>query len=100
MDDDYERWSDLFDRAWADPLGVAGLPCPSCGLRSIQFVYIVERADATDGMFALWCASCLRGFPPGYGPIPKDATVIAEAQRSQVPNYQLVVPGGGEKRRE
>lgn len=87
---EYDRWSDLFELAWRDPKQADVLACPTCGLRTIHFVYLADTAQAAVGMFALWCSSCLRGFPPGYGPIPKGATVWDINLRGNIPNYDTV----------
>lgn len=90
---EYERWSNLFELAWHDPRGVDRLACPSCGSSRIRFVYLADPGLTTTGMFALWCSSCLRGFPPGYGPIPDGATVWDFSRRKTIPNYATVVEG-------
>ena len=58
---------------------------------AIEFVYFIERPYAHLGMFALWCGACLRGFPPGYGPIPTGAVLLTMDKRGHVPNYDLVI---------
>ena len=87
---EFDRWSDAFDRAWEDPGSITEMECPSCGSRSLNLLYVVEADGAVDGMYAFWCYQCLRGFPPGFGPIPEGARSVRRGEES-VPNYELVV---------
>ena len=86
----YDRWADAFDQAWRDPSRVSSIECPSCGSLTLRLVYILDSDGVAEGMYAFWCGTCLRGFPPGFGSLPSGALTVNRGQKL-VPNYLVVV---------
>lgn len=70
----HERWMDAYQSAYADPGGVGGLGCPSCGARALRLIFVVRPPDEERGVFTFWCDSCLTGLMPGPAPVPEGAS--------------------------
>src|SRR5689334_25413094 len=87
----WRRWDELLSRAFADPSGVAGVACPTCGARTLHFAYIGDR-DSGTGFGALWCTTSNDGVTTGRAQFPAGAAVVPFDDHETVPNFNLVQP--------
>ncbi|MFF0738992.1 hypothetical protein ACFYVL_01210 [Streptomyces sp. NPDC004111] len=86
----YPVWSYAHEVAYANPIEISRQPCPECGERTLNLVYIVEDLEDGVGLFSFWCGSCLFGIMPrGNTEVPPGGAKVKSGQE-QIPNYTLV----------
>ncbi|WP_019137606.1 hypothetical protein [Cellulomonas massiliensis] len=83
------QWYDAYENIHAGRSTLSGTPCPSCGSKLLQLVFLVDHPASERSTFVFWCDACLRGLPPG--PAPRAEGFLPTVRGTEpVPNFCIV----------
>lgn len=73
----------------------AEIPCPNCGAKSIDYLYIGDEKTRI-GYFQVWCNKCLNGIYLSRVGIPEGLKMISFQEEvdldSIIPHYRKLTP--------
>ena len=92
----FQDWADTLYLLLHSPSERRSFPCPNCGVRALQIVY-VGNPETHVGYCSLWCENCWYGIQPSrvvipdgvdFFPFSTDPDVVAAA----IPDFREVYP--------
>jgi transcription elongation factor Elf1 len=92
----FQDWADALYSLSRSPSERRSFPCPNCGVRALQIVY-VGNPESHVGYCSLWCDNCRYGIQPSrviipdgvdFFPFSTDPDVVAAA----IPDFREVYP--------
>src|SRR5260370_34558917 len=90
----FERWLDVYDRAYAAPELLSTLACPNCGAHELALRFVLYGSRTDEGHAAFWCNNCQHGIALGPSTIPP-AGVRVPREQADIPRYRIVPPAAG-----
>jgi len=88
-----EAWLNAYDRVCQHPELLHELPCPNCGDKNLNLVFLAFSSAAGAVSPAFWCGTCLYGMPPARALLPGWARAVPRGEEN-VPNYRIVGADG------
>lgn len=89
MSQEFASWVGEYEWAYQHPDTVPTRNCPSCGVKGLQLVFVVDATDSESGRAVFWCNSCLIGLMPNRALLPASGNKILKGRES-IPNFRLV----------
>lgn len=89
MRSELSSWVHEYEQAYVHPDVVPSRSCPSCGMKELRLIFVVDSMGAESGVAVFWCNSCLSGLVPNRAALPPLGSKVLKGVE-EIPNFRLV----------